>query len=160
MQTLYNNLEIKVPIWCVSHAGHYDIPGVQPLKGKSMDWNAAPCRHLLWNDMTWYLFLGYLIIGNESLYGLDGQVHHKLAFLNATLTKDCKITFIGHSIGCQIIMELMKELSYEDVFCDKTKPISQTLSALTINKAYFLFPTIERMRQTPAGRVTWIQVTQ
>ena len=33
MQTLYNNLEIKIPIWCVSHAGHYDIPGVQPLKG-------------------------------------------------------------------------------------------------------------------------------
>ena len=33
MQTLYNNLEIKVPIWCVSHAGHYDIPGVQPLTG-------------------------------------------------------------------------------------------------------------------------------
>ena len=114
----------------------------------------------LWYDMTWYLFLGYLIIGNESLYGLDGQIRHKLAFINATLTKDCKITFIGHSIGCQIIMELMKELSYEDVICDKTKPVSQTISALNINKAYFLFPTIERMRQTPAGRVTWIQVTQ
>ena len=37
MQTLYNNLEIKVPIWCVSHAGHYDIPGVQPLKG-NVNW--------------------------------------------------------------------------------------------------------------------------
>ena len=94
------------------------------------------------------------------LYGLDGQIRHKLAFIYATLTKDCKITFIGHSIGCQIIMELMKELSYEDVICDKTKPVSQTISALNINKAYFLFPTIERMRQTPAGRVTWIQVTQ
>ena len=89
----------------------------------------------LWYDMTWYLFVGYLIIGNELLYGLDGQIRHKLAFLNATLTKDCKITFIGHSIGCQIIMELMKELSYEDVICDKTKPVSQTISALNINKA-------------------------
>ena len=156
MQTLYNNLEIKVPIWCVSHAGHYDIPGVQPLKGKSMDSNAAPS--LVWYDMIF--ILGHLITGNESLYGLDGQIRHKLAFLNATLTKDCKITFIGHSIGCQIIMELMKELSYEDVNCDKTKSISQTIPILTINKAYFLFPTIERMRQTPAGRVTWIQVTQ
>ena len=94
------------------------------------------------------------------LYGLDGQIRHKLAFLNATLTKDCKITFIGHSIGCQIIMELMKELSDEDVNRDNTKSISQTIPTLTINKAYFLFPTIERMRQTPAGRVTWIQVTQ
>ena len=101
-----------------------------------------------------------LITGNESLYGLDGQIRHKLAFINETLTKDCKITFIGHSIGCQIIMELMKELSYESVNCDKTKFISQTIPTLTINKAYFLFPTIERMRQTPAGRVTWIQVTQ
>ena len=104
--------------------------------------------------------MGYLIIGNGLLYGLDGQIRHKLAFIYATLMKDCKITFIGHSIGCQIIMELMKELSYEDVNCDKTKAISQTIPTLTINKAYFLFPTIERMRQSPAGRVTWIQVTQ
>ena len=110
-----------------------------------------------WCDVTWYWFL---VIGNESLYGLDGQIRHKLAFINETLTKDCKITFIGHSIGCQIIMELMKELSYESANCDKTKSVSQTTPTLTINKAYFLFPTIERMRQTPAGRVTWIQVTQ
>ena len=34
MQSLYKNLETKVPIWCISHAGHYDLPGVFPLKGK------------------------------------------------------------------------------------------------------------------------------
>ena len=33
MQALYNNLDRKVPVWCVSHAGHYDMPGVLPLKG-------------------------------------------------------------------------------------------------------------------------------
>ena len=36
MQTFYNNLEIKVPVWCISHAGHYDLPGVLPLKGKNV----------------------------------------------------------------------------------------------------------------------------
>ena len=128
-------------------------------KVMSMNLNATPSTVLVvWYDMV--LILGHLIIGNESLYGLDGQIRHKLAFINETLTKDCKITFIGHSIGCQIIMELMKELSYESANCDKTKSVSQTIPTLTINKAYFLFPTIERMRQTPAGRVTWIQVTQ
>ena len=36
MQTLYNNLDSKIPIWCISHAGHYDLPGVLPLQGKSL----------------------------------------------------------------------------------------------------------------------------
>ena len=36
MQTLYNNLEVKIPIWCISHAGHYKLPGVVPLKGKKL----------------------------------------------------------------------------------------------------------------------------
>ena len=132
-------------------------------KVMSIDLNGSPSKPFQDNhcsDVTWYWFLACLIIGNESLYGLDGQIRHKLAFINETLMKDCKITFIGHSIGCQIIMELMKELSYESANCDKTKSVSQTTPTLTINKAYFLFPTIERMRQTPAGRITWIQVTQ
>ena len=33
MDTLYNNLDVKTPIWCLSHAGHYDLPCVFPLKG-------------------------------------------------------------------------------------------------------------------------------
>ena len=40
MQTLYDNLDSKTAIWCISHAGHYNLPGVFPLKGKffSFDW--------------------------------------------------------------------------------------------------------------------------
>ena len=33
MQNLYNNLHSKIAVWCISHAGHYNLPGVFPLKG-------------------------------------------------------------------------------------------------------------------------------
>jgi hypothetical protein len=39
METFYNNLDTKVPVWCISHAGHYDLPGVLPLKGENMKLN-------------------------------------------------------------------------------------------------------------------------
>ena len=39
MQNLYNNLDSKTAIWCISHAGHYNLPGVFPLKGKYFSFN-------------------------------------------------------------------------------------------------------------------------
>ena len=80
-----------------------------------------------------------------------------MAFLDEFLPASCKITFIGHSIGCKIILEIMKELSLRHNQNGKSlQTINQSLS---IHKSYLLFPTIERMKQTPAGRFTWIQVT-
>ena len=90
------------------------------------------------------------------MYGLNGQINHKMAFLDEFLPASCKITFIGHSIGCKIILEIMKELSLRHN--QNGKSIQTINQSLSIHKSYLLFPTIERMKQTPAGRFTWIQV--
>jgi len=45
METFYNNLDTKVPVWCISHAGHYDLPGVLPLNGKNI--KIKPAKRLM-----------------------------------------------------------------------------------------------------------------
>ena len=87
---------------------------------------------------------------------MDGQIRHKIALIEDFLPESSKITFIGHSIGCQIILEIMKQLNLKQTQYEKSQ---ETVSQhLKVHKSYFLFPTIERMKQTPAGRLTWIQV--
>ena len=88
-----------------------------------------------------------------------------MAFIQEYLPASCKITFVGHSIGCKIIMEIMKKLeAAENDLSGMTGAESKLLSSLsnkTMQKclhSYFLFPTIERMKSTPAGRRVWIQV--
>ena len=94
--------------------------------------------------------------GNEDLYSLDGQIRHKIAFIEEFLPASCEITFIGHSIGCKIILEIMKELnSRQSQYKISNESVCQDQE---VHKSYLLFPTIERMKQTPAGRLTWIQV--
>ncbi|KAL0170216.1 hypothetical protein M9458_034812, partial [Cirrhinus mrigala] len=44
----------------------------------------------------------------EDVFGLDGQIEHKLAFLRKHVPRDTNLLLIGHSIGCYIILEMMK----------------------------------------------------
>ncbi|XP_052603296.1 lipid droplet-associated hydrolase-like [Peromyscus californicus insignis] len=44
----------------------------------------------------------------EDIYGLNGQIEHKIAFLRAHVPKDVKIILIGHSIGSCISLRVMK----------------------------------------------------
>nr|XP_033792307.1 lipid droplet-associated hydrolase isoform X2 [Geotrypetes seraphini] len=71
----------------------------------------------------------------EDIFGLNGQIEHKLFFLKNNVPKDMKLVLIGHSIGCYIILELMKRTS-----------------ELQVLKSVLLFPTIERMAQSPQGK--------
>uniref|UniRef100_A0A3B4VIN7 Lipid droplet-associated hydrolase n=1 Tax=Seriola dumerili TaxID=41447 RepID=A0A3B4VIN7_SERDU len=84
----------------------------------------------------------FLIIPDASsaaeadVFGLNGQIEHKLAFLRKHVPKETNLILVGHSIGCYIILEMIKR-----------DP------ELKILKAVMLFPTIERMAQTPQGKV-------
>uniref|UniRef100_A0A3Q4MFY6 Lipid droplet-associated hydrolase n=1 Tax=Neolamprologus brichardi TaxID=32507 RepID=A0A3Q4MFY6_NEOBR len=73
---------------------------------------------------------------SDDVFGLDGQVEHKLAFLRNHVPRETSLVLIGHSIGCYIILEMMKR-----------NPERKVLKAL------LLFPTIERMAQSPQGKV-------
>lgn len=44
----------------------------------------------------------------EDVFGLNGQIEHKLSFLLEHVPRDTHLILIGHSIGCYIILEMMK----------------------------------------------------
>uniref|UniRef100_A0A9L0JP26 Lipid droplet-associated hydrolase n=1 Tax=Equus asinus TaxID=9793 RepID=A0A9L0JP26_EQUAS len=72
----------------------------------------------------------------KDIYGLCGQVEHKLAFLRTHVPKEMKLVLIGHSIGCYISLQILK-LAPE----------------LPIIRSLLLFPTIERISESPNGRI-------
>lgn len=100
------------PVWAVSHAGHCVPP-------TSMD---------MVEDAS--------SADDSDVFGLNGQIEHKLAFLRRHVPRETSLVLVGHSIGCYIILEMMKR-----------DP------ELKVLKAVMLFPTIERMAQTPQGKV-------
>lgn len=68
------------------------------------------------------------------LYELEDQINHKIAFIEDHIPANTEMILIGHSIGCYIILEILRR-----------KP------KLPIQMGIQLFPTIERMSQTPNG---------
>ncbi|XP_078133330.1 lipid droplet-associated hydrolase isoform X3 [Sander vitreus] len=112
MQTLHKMFEYRHPVWAVSHAGHCVPPD-------SM-------------DMVEDAFSA----AEGDVFGLNGQIEHKLSFLRQHVPRGTSLVLVGHSIGCYIILNMMKR-----------NP------ELKIIKAIALFPTIERMAQTPQGKV-------
>ncbi|XP_069742547.1 lipid droplet-associated hydrolase isoform X4 [Narcine bancroftii] len=154
MQVLHRTLIRKYPVWAISHAGHCIPPeGMEMMEVSSrIPGIAREIKHSLVDYMveTKYpknfmdLLLGYLEfvpvcsedINPEDIFGLNGQIEHKLAFLRKNVPKDTKIVLIGHSIGCHMILEMMKQ-----------EPGLQVL------KAILLFPTIERMAESPQGKL-------
>ncbi|XP_061552910.1 lipid droplet-associated hydrolase isoform X1 [Phycodurus eques] len=111
IQTLYAMCGCHHPVWAVSHAGH-----CMPPASMDMVEDASSTADL-------------------DTFGLNGQVEHKLGFLRKHVPKETNLILVGHSIGCYIILEIMRR-----------DP------SLKILKALMLFPTIERMALTPQGK--------
>ncbi|XP_061478673.1 lipid droplet-associated hydrolase [Rhineura floridana] len=111
IQTLYSGLNRQYPVWVVSHAGHCKVPhGMEMMEETDV------------NKL-------------DDVFGLEGQIKHKLNFLRKNVPKDVKLVLVGHSIGCYIALEMMKH-----------EP------ELEILRSMLLFPTIERMAQSPQGK--------
>ncbi|XP_028994863.1 lipid droplet-associated hydrolase [Betta splendens] len=112
MQTLHSMFNYRHPVWALSHAGHCAPPDSMDMIEESS------------------------LAADADVFGLDSQIKHKLSFLRKHVPRETSLVLIGHSIGCYIILEMMK-LDPE----------------LKVVKAVLLFPTIERMAQTPQGKV-------
>ena len=110
IRTMKSRLPTETPIWTVGHAGH-----VQPPNNLSL---TMP------NDSTW----------NEH-YSLTAQVQHKKEFIKKYVPEDAKLHLVGHSIGCWMVLDMLKDDS-----------ISKRVA-----KCYLLFPTIEHMAETHNG---------
>ena len=67
-------------------------------------------------------------------YNLEEQVSHKLAFLEQCAPQVDTLYLIGHSIGSWMMLQMM-----------------QRLESSRVKRAFLLFPTIERMKETPRG---------
>lgn len=103
---------LGTPVWAVSLAGHVLPPLTSP-------YSLPPLQK------------------NPELYNLEGQVEHKLAFIEKFVPENMKIILIGHSIGAKMILEVLKN---SDI-----RP--------RVIKGYLLFPTIERMAESPNGKL-------
>nr|XP_055028314.1 lipid droplet-associated hydrolase isoform X1 [Misgurnus anguillicaudatus] len=112
MWTLYQTFLRRYPVWAVSHAGHCMPPD------------------------TFDMIEDASVAEKEDVFGLDGQIEHKLTFLRKHVPRETTLLLIGHSIGCYIILEMMKR-----------DP------ELKVLKAVMLFPTIERMACSPQGKL-------
>lgn len=73
---------------------------------------------------------------NQCLFDLQGQVQHKLAFMLQYIPSHVKVTLVGHSMGARVIVDLLRE-------APQIVP--------SVGGAYLLFPTLERIRDTPAA---------
>ncbi|XP_055983810.1 lipid droplet-associated hydrolase [Sorex fumeus] len=114
-KTLYSLTNKRFPVWTISHAGHAMVPKDKKILETSDESNAQEF---------------------PDIYGLRGQVEHKLAFLKAHVPKEMKLVLIGHSIGCYMSLEILK-----------------IAPELPIIRSFLLFPTIERMSESPNGRI-------
>ncbi|XP_034051236.1 lipid droplet-associated hydrolase [Thalassophryne amazonica] len=112
MQTLHQLIGYRHPVWAISHSGH-----------------CAPPDYMDMVEDTSALTDG-------DVFGLNTQIEHKLDFLRKHVPRETSLVLVGHSIGCYIILEMMKR-----------DP------ELKILKAVMLFPTIERMAQSPQGKI-------
>lgn len=80
-------------------------------------------------------------LDNEKVYDLEQQVDHKIAFVEDHLPQGTNVTLVGHSIGAHIILRIIKHF--------------ESVSKFSSIHNYLLFPTIERMKTSPNGRVLW-----
>ncbi|XP_058035540.1 lipid droplet-associated hydrolase isoform X3 [Ahaetulla prasina] len=75
----------------------------------------------------------------DDVFGLQGQAEHKLKFLRKFVPKDVKLILIGHSIGSYLALKIMKHSPEVEIL-----------------RSILLFPTIERMAQSPQANIMYL----
>ncbi|XP_053445106.1 lipid droplet-associated hydrolase [Nycticebus coucang] len=114
-KALYSLTNRHFPVWIISHAGHVLAPKDKKVLTASEDPNAQDIK---------------------DIYGLNGQIEHKLTFLRTHVPKDMKLVLIGHSVGSYFALQMLKRAP-----------------ELPVIRSFLLFPTIERMSESPNGRI-------
>ena len=88
--------------------------------------------------INYWADIKFPVIDHKHLFTLEGQINHKIQFIKNYVPKGTQLYFIGHSIGSKIVLSLVNKFESDN----KTV-------------GYLLFPTCERMAQTPNGRKLW-----
>lgn len=109
---IYDHFEGRVHVCGLSHAGHDEV------------WTKcnAPSPKEHWH-----------------LYGLQGQVRHKVEFVKNHVSSSRAVFLAGHSVGAYIVLQMLKELK-----------------GLDVKRSFMLFPVFERLDEAPnAWRLMW-----
>lgn len=64
--------------------------------------------HLVSENLIAFLLLDPNAQEIKDIYGLRGQIEHKIAFLRTHVPKEMKLVVIGHSVGCYISLQILK----------------------------------------------------
>lgn len=75
------------------------------------------------------------LLPSDQTFSLEDQVSHKLDLLQELVPPTTRITLVGHSVGCKVVMDM------------EARNKSHTFSSF-----FFLFPMMEKMLETPGGR--------
>lgn len=105
MRTLHGML--GRPVWAVSHGGHCTPPDAMDLvEGRSDSSNRSGLDPVL----TVMCACGPdgAAAARRDVFGLDGQIQHKLAFIRDRVPRGTRLVLVGHSIGCYMILEMMR----------------------------------------------------
>ena len=86
-------------------------------------------------DAVLYFLYIHIVRHPKAVYSLKGQIEHKISFISEHVPSNVTVILIGHSIGCYIIMHMLPRLTQRK-----------------IAHCYLLFPTVERMAESPNGR--------
>uniref|UniRef100_A0A131Y1H3 Lipid droplet-associated hydrolase n=1 Tax=Ixodes ricinus TaxID=34613 RepID=A0A131Y1H3_IXORI len=108
LQEIYDNLEGKLHVCGLAHAGHDVLP---------RNLRAPPPNE------------------NWHLYGLEGQVAHKVDFVKTHVSNDRPVFLAGHSIGAYMVLQMLKQRK-----------------ELNVKRSFLLFPVFERLAQTPNAK--------
>ncbi|XP_077552196.1 lipid droplet-associated hydrolase-like [Haemaphysalis longicornis] len=108
LSEIYNHFQGSIHVCGVSHAGHDEVwkSGIAPPPNE-----------------------------NWQLYGLEGQVRHKLEFVRSYVSSRRPLFLAGHSIGAYMVLRILGELG-----------------GLNVRRSFLLFPVFERMREAPNAR--------
>lgn len=82
-------------------------------------------------------------------------MEHKVAFIKKYVPAGSQLRLIGHSIGCQMILKALDQLVECSEPSDPGHGSSRTSPQYELGHCYMLFPTIEKMKDTPRGQNVW-----
>ena len=85
---------------------------------------------------------------------LEQQAHHKILFMRIFLPPGVRVSVIGYSISCHLLVNLLRNKTLL-IKKEESDVNNVQEEAVTVDYIYFVFPVIERMWDTIFCKISW-----